>query len=96
MVCLNGGTSFGNDGIHPYLGVGIGPDVGVSGKAGVDMSKSTGATGGVSCQPAVGPVGSVGVYGEVGANDSDKSIYGGGGYAPGAELGCAAEFNYVF
>ncbi|PZF14440.1 hypothetical protein DEI98_01925 [Curtobacterium sp. MCLR17_034] len=93
VLCLNVGIGFGNDGIHPYVGGGIGPDVGVSGRAGVDVNKSTGATGGVSCQAAVGPVG---VYGEVGANDSDKSIYGGGGYAPGAELGCAAEFNYVF
>jgi RHS repeat-associated protein len=93
VVCINAGIEFGNEGIHPYLGGGVGPDVGVSGDAGVTVNKKEGVTGGINCRASAGPVG---VYGEVGANDSDKSYYGGGGYAPGAELGCAAEVNYVF
>lgn len=87
FVCVEGGG--GAD--HAHIGVGVGPDIGGRLTVGVDNMPQGWYVKG-DCTAAIGPVG---VYGEVGIGEKAKP-FGGGGWAPGAELGCSVGFGYNF
>ncbi|HEX8771084.1 MAG TPA: RHS repeat-associated core domain-containing protein [Acidimicrobiales bacterium] len=92
-VCLSGGVTFDTDGDlpSPHVGVGVGPDVGVSGSATAGPGDITrGVSVFASC---VGGAGG-GVKGEVNLGDQGVGAFGGGAVA--AEAGCEVGEQYNF
>jgi len=96
-VCVEGGAVLDQDGrLHAYLGGGIGLRLG----AGLQLGGTVGAVGGVdtsiTCEGSVGPLG---VYGQFAVSPGAGQLSGpslGGGFAPGAEVGCALMTTYTW
>lgn len=74
------------------LGGGVGADLGISGSVGGGLGTNEGFGLAPTCTAAT-PLG--GVYGEVGVGES-ASLFGGGGYAWGAEAGCSVDMTYTW
>jgi RHS repeat-associated protein len=91
LACVELGVGWDGD---PDLTIGFaaGPEIGLGAQVGGGYGDNEGWEVKGSCQGSVGPVG---VYGEVSVGEG-ADLGGGGGWAPGASLGCSAGASYTF
>ena len=94
FVCVGvGAHSEGKKHMLASVGAGVGPEIGASGQFGASYNGQTGWNVHLNCILAAGPLG---IYGEVGVQQGDSMLYGGAGWAPGAEIGCSVGFAYTW
>lgn len=93
VVCFQGGVLFSQTGVHPFAGVGVGPQFEASVHLGVATRKTPGMAWGGSCALAAG----LGLYGEGGVGIGNPlGGYMGTGATVGGGIGCNVNASWMF